>query len=352
MAFASSADVARSAPMVRRMSAAANGNGDLTTTSASSLPSVASGSEEREIRPGTFEGFVSFRGHKVRYHRAAETESVDQPQRKPPVLLVHGFGGNVDHFRKNITELARSGNRVYALDLLGYGRSDKPSPSKLLTNTLYNFDTWSDQVLEFADAISSEDEKVLICCNSVGGLAGLEAAIKRPNKVASVMLMNVSLRMLHEKKQSAFARPFVAALQKTLRTTQLGPWFFSQIATPQGVKNVLRQCYHDTSAVTDELVECILRPGLEPNAVNVFLDFISYSTGPLPEEQLAACPVPASILWGRHDPWEKVEWGRELASYPCVEEFVEVEAGHCPMDEAPEMVNPLIAAWMSRWSVL
>jgi pimeloyl-ACP methyl ester carboxylesterase len=62
--------------------------------------------------------------------------------------------------------------------------------------------------------------------------------------------------------------------------------------------------------------------------------------------------VPTSILWGVHDPWEKVEWGRALAAYPCVEEFVEVEAGHCPMDEAPGMVNPLIAAWMSRYEEL
>ena len=314
--------------------------------SASGLSSVATGSKEREIRPGILEGFVSFRGHNVRYHRAAANDG----RPKAPVLLVHGFGGNADHFRKNITELAKEGNSVYALDLLGYGKSDKPNPADHPTNAIYNFDTWSDQIIEFADAVSLDGEKVLICCNSVGGIAGLQAAIKRPDKVASVMLMNVSLRMLHEKKQSKFARPFVAALQKTLRTTQLGPWFFSQIATPQGVKNVLRQCYHDTTAVDDELVEFILRPGLDPNAVKVFLDFISYSTGPLPEEQLAACPVPTSILWGRHDPWEKVEWGRELAASPCVEEFIEVEAGHCPMDEAPAIVNPLIASWMSRFS--
>jgi len=229
---------------------------------------------EVELRPGTFEGFTSFRGHKIRYQRA-HGPSTSSPS-SPTVLLVHGFGGNSDHFRKNIDELAQRGNRVYAIDLLGYGYSDKPDPRQAETNAIYNFDTWSDQILEFADAVAP-GEKVLICTNSVGGIAGLEAAIKRPDKVASVMLMNVSLRMLHEKKQSAFAKPFVAALQKTLRTTELGPWFFSQIATTKGVGNVLRQCYHDASAVTDELVDYILRPGLEPNAVRVFLDFISYS---------------------------------------------------------------------------
>lgn len=54
----------------------------------------------------------------------------------------------------------------------------------------------------------------------------------------------------------------------------------------QGVKNVLRQCYGNPAAVTDELVDLILTPGLQPGAVDVFLDFISYSFGPLPEEQL------------------------------------------------------------------
>ncbi len=49
---------------------------------------------------------------------------------------------------------------------------------------------------------------------------------------------------------------------------------------------MLRQCYHDPAAVTEELVDYILKPGLQPGAVDVFLDFISYSGGPLPEEQL------------------------------------------------------------------
>lgn len=42
----------------------------------------------------------------------------------------------------------------------------------------------------------------------------------------------------------------------------------------------------------------ILSPGLRPGAVDVFLDFISYSGGPLPEDLLAQCRVPVSMLWG------------------------------------------------------
>jgi hypothetical protein len=49
----------------------------------------------------------------------------------------------------------------------------------------------------------------------------------------------------------------------------------------QTVRNILREAYGDKSAVNDELVEVILKPGLEPGAVRVFLDFISYSGGPV-----------------------------------------------------------------------
>ena len=52
--------------------------------------------------------------------------------------------------------------------------------------------------------------------------------------------------------------------------------------------------YHDTSQVTEELVQKILLPGLEPGAVDVFLEFICYSDGPLPEELLPLVKV--SIL--------------------------------------------------------
>lgn len=82
---------------------------------------------------------------------------------------------------------------------------------------------------------------------------------------------------------------------------------------------MLRQCYGDAAAVDDELVDVILRPGLEPGAVHVFLDFISYSSGPLPEQLLAAAPVPVSVVWGEEDPWEKIEWGREFAKYDTVQ---------------------------------
>lgn len=48
------------------------------------------------------------------------------PDDAPPILLIHGFGASVGHFRKNFPALVGAGYRVYAIDLLGFGASDKP----------------------------------------------------------------------------------------------------------------------------------------------------------------------------------------------------------------------------------
>lgn len=48
------------------------------------------------------------------------------PEDGPPILLIHGFGASVGHFRRNFPVLVGAGYRVYAVDLLGFGSSDKP----------------------------------------------------------------------------------------------------------------------------------------------------------------------------------------------------------------------------------
>lgn len=281
-----------------------------------------------------------WREYNIRYQCAGDSG--------PAVVLIHGFGANCDHWRKNIPALAKS-HRVYAIDLLGYGYSDKPSPRNMPPNSIYTFETWGSQVLDFLSDIVKD--RAFLICNSVGGIVGLEAALLDPEKVRGVMLINVSLRMLHIKKQQWYVRPFVKALQNVLRTTTLGQRFFASVAKPEAVKKILRECYYDVSAVTDELVEKILTPGLQPGAVDVFLDFICYSGGPLPEEMLPRVKVPVVIAWGEKDPWEPIVLGKAYGVFDTVEEFIVLpNVGHCPQDEAPHLVNPLVEKFVARHS--
>jgi pimeloyl-ACP methyl ester carboxylesterase len=55
------------------------------------------------------------------------------------------------------------------------------------------------------------------------------------------------------------------------------------------------------------------------------------------------------LLWGTEDPWEPFALGQKLAEFPVVQDFISiVGAGHCPQDEVPELVNPILQQWIER----
>ena len=85
--------------------------------------------------------------------------------------------------------------------------------------------------------------------HNAAGIAGLQAAVDAPGRVAGVQLLDVSLRMLHTKKQAAWQRPLVTAFQRLLRETQLGKWFFATIAKPDVRPPSITRC--DNFAVLD-----------------------------------------------------------------------------------------------------
>ncbi|XP_019180000.1 PREDICTED: uncharacterized protein LOC109175200 [Ipomoea nil] len=278
-----------------------------------------------------------WRGYSIYYQYSGNTG--------PALVLIHGFGANSDHWRKNIPVLAQS-HRVFSIDLIGYGYSDKPNPRELV-DPFYTFETWASQLNDFCNDVVRD--KAFFICNSIGGVVGLQAAIMEPRFCKGIVLLNISLRMLHITKQPWYGRPFIRSFQNLLRNTEIGKLFFKAVATPKSVRSILCQCYHDTSQVTDELVEAILRPGLEPGAVDVFLEFICYSGGPLPEELLPRVKCPVLVAWGDKDPWEPLELGRAYGKFNTVEDFIVLpNVGHCPQDEAPHLVNPLVESFVSR----
>ncbi|GBF93258.1 hypothetical protein Rsub_05990 [Raphidocelis subcapitata] len=295
--------------------------------------------EEVQTRPGVFQGFWSWRGHRIRYLRAGAAG--------PALVLVHGFGASADCWRKNLVPLSR-GRRVWAVDLLGFGLSDQPDPHLAPPHTVYCFDTWGAQLADFvADRAGGA---ATLAGNSAGGLAALQAAVLAPRRARGVLLLDCALRRLHPRRTPAAARPLVAALQWALRETPLGRAFFARLATREAVRRVLLEAYGRKDAVTDELVELVLAPGLRPGAAAVWLEAVSDGGGPLPEDLLEQVRVPVAAAWGSEDPWERLEDARRIfGASPRVEAFTELPGcGHCPQDEAPELVNPLIAAFAAR----
>ncbi|MBD2447239.1 alpha/beta fold hydrolase [Nostoc sp. FACHB-152] len=268
----------------------------------------------------------------------------------PAVVLVHGFGASWWHWRKNIPVLAEK-FRVYAIDLIGFGGSAKPQPGEKI---VYTLETWGQQVADFCREVVGGP--AFLIGNSIGCIVAMQAAVVAPDIALGVALLNCSLRLLHDRKRATLPwsrRAGAPILQRVLSVKPIGQFFFNQLAKPKTVRKILLQAYANSETVTDELVDILTSPAKDPGAVAVFLAFTSYSTGPLPEDLLPILPCPAIILWGTADPWEPVQLGRELANYPIVEKFIPLEGvGHCPQDEAPELVNPILKDWIQERSAI
>ncbi|MEA5503350.1 alpha/beta fold hydrolase [Halotia wernerae UHCC 0503] len=262
----------------------------------------------------------------------------------PAIVLVHGFGASWWHWRKNIPVLAES-CRVYAIDLIGFGGSAKPQPGEKIAYTL---ETWGQQVADFCREVVGEP--AYLVGNSIGCIVIMQAAVSNSDIALGVALINCSLRLLHDHKRATLPwsrRVGAPILQRLLSIKPIAKFFFNQVAKPKTVRKILLQAYVNAETVTDELVDILTAPASDPGAVAVFVAFTAYSTGPLPEDLLPLLPCPAIILWGTADPWEPIELGRELANYPQVQKFIPLEGvGHCPQDEAPELVNPILKDWI------
>jgi pimeloyl-ACP methyl ester carboxylesterase len=71
-----------------------------------------------------------------------------------------------DHWRKNTPILGQQ-FKTYAIDLLGYGFSDKPNPRTAEPNSIYNFENWGGQLTDFIEEVIGQP--AYISTNSVGG---------------------------------------------------------------------------------------------------------------------------------------------------------------------------------------
>lgn len=165
------------------------------------------------------------------------------------------------------------------------------------------------------------------------------------------MIVNPNFRELHVAEQPAPLRPLTRAVQAALR--RYGRPLFDALATAPTVKAILKTPYSDEAQVTDELVDVLLAPLLQPGAADVVFDTLSYSAGPLPEQQLADARLaaPVWVCWGEDDPWTPPARVRALERFAAVRRVVPLAGvGHCPHDEAPARVNPLIAEFVREVS--
>jgi len=109
--------------------------------------------------------------------------------------------------------------------------------------------------------------------------------------------------------------------------------------------------YRNPAAITDELVEILYAPSCDVGAQQVFASILTAPPGPTPEALLPQVRCPLLVLWGEGDPWTPIQRGRGFQNHVkgIDYQFLPIpDTGHCPHDERPEVVNPLILSWLPR----
>ena len=259
----------------------------------------------------------------------------------PPLLLVHGFGASTDHWRKNISELSQD-FEVYAIDLLGFGRSQKPAWE-------YSGDLWRDQLHDFIT--ENIQRPTVIAGNSLGGYSSLCVAAGYPQSVAGIILLNsagpfTDTNPLGSKKVNPVQKAIAKNLQGILRQPWANQLLFNFVRRKSRIRSTLKKVYLDQSAVTEQLVEEIYQPSCDEGAAKVFGSVFSTPQGKKVDELLGAMSCPLLMIWGEGDPWmnSSSRGAKFREFYPSLTEHY-IKAGHCPHDESPEVVNGLMRDW-------
>jgi pimeloyl-ACP methyl ester carboxylesterase len=237
---------------------------------------------EPALLPDGKEQRYSWRGGDLVYRVAGEPEA-------QPLLLVHGIytGASSYEFRKNFRELAED-FRVYALDLLGCGLSDKPQRS-------YEPEDIAAQVEDFAR------EEIGAPAHLVA--SSLSAALLVPVAVKSPRLFKRLVLICPTGLRGSLDRPsgrLGDAVYGLFRTPIFGDSIYHAIVSRRGIRYYLsNMAYHDPKFVTSKLVEDYYRTSHQPGAKHFPAAFVSGRLNLGLADYWPRVPHKTLIAWGR-----------------------------------------------------
>jgi pimeloyl-ACP methyl ester carboxylesterase len=250
-----------------------------------------------------------------------------------PLVFIHGVGAGASSFmwRKNLDDLAQD-FRVYALDLLGFGFSDKPATAP------YSADLYVDLISDFIQEVAGAPANVV--ASSVGGAYAIRVADEHPALIKSLIL-NAPTGAYNLNSRPGMAG---AAFYGLLQSPVLGTSFYNVMASERSIRDYAgKHLFYDQRRVTDRLVANLYATSHQQGAQHAIAAFLS---GYLNTDTLAAfsrLTQETTLVWGKQDTTSPVEHGLALLRMNPRARFEVFD--YCrmlPEQEHPEKFNALV----------
>jgi pimeloyl-ACP methyl ester carboxylesterase len=205
-----------------------------------------------------------------------------------PLVLIHGFAPGASSFewRKNVDTLAEQ-FRVYAIDLLGSGLSDRPAID-------YTAETYTDLIGDFLKEVVGKP--AIVAAQGLSGAYVVMCAYRRPQLFERLILVSPPVTLLEEHT------PGIAntALKTVLKTPIVGEFIYNILTSRRALQAYYdRQGYHNPGLITDQLVEYVFSSAHQEYSHYPAVSLLSKDLAADIHEPLARLRIPVIALWGR-----------------------------------------------------
>ncbi len=245
------------------------------------------------------------------------------------VVLIHGNPSNTYSWRKVIAPLAKH-YRVHAIDLPGYGFSDKPcDDSRYTTEALAN------DVVQYLDTVGIE--RAALVGNSMGGHVASEAAILHGDRVSALVLVDSG------------GLPGVPGYPLATRAAGwpvIGPLLRALPARGR-VRDSLRNAVYDPSQITEADVDAYYAPLRSAGGTNAFIARMHQQVPDDRPTRVHSIATPTLVITGDSDrlvPRSTADRYHELIAGS--ELLVMPQTGHLPQEERPDETVAAISRWI------
>ncbi|XP_024014717.1 uncharacterized protein LOC18022825 isoform X1 [Eutrema salsugineum] len=282
------------------------------------------------------------------------------------LLLVHGFGASIPHWRRhciykkkklnfilrNINALSKN-HTVYAIDLLGFGDSEKPPGFS------YTMESWAELILNFLEEVVQKP--TILIGNSVGSLACVIAASEsKQDLVKGLVLLNcaggMNNKAVFDDWRIKLLMPLLLLIDFLLKQRGIASALFNRVKDRENLKNILTNVYGNKDNVDDTLVEIIAGPANSEGALDAFVSILTGPPGPNPIKLIPEITKPVLVLWGDQDGLTPLDGpvGKYFTSLPGqlpnFNLYVLEGVGHCPQDDRPDLVHDRLLPWLAQLS--